>query len=51
MQTIVNKKQAPGDYTVKWNGKNNNNQKVAPGIYYYRLENNNYRMTKSLIIN
>jgi len=51
IQTLVNKKQAPGTYQLEWNGINTKGKKLAAGIYLYRLSIDNYRMTKSLIIN
>jgi len=51
VQTLVNKKQAQGTYRVEWDGKNTKGKKLAAGIYLYRLSVDNYRMTKSLIIN
>ena len=31
-------KQAMGEYSVSWHGKDDNNEPVASGIYFYRLE-------------
>ena len=36
--TLVNKKQAPGFYSIDWNGKNIHGSKVASGIYIINLE-------------
>ena len=38
LQTLVNKNQLPGNYTVEWNGIDNNGNKLLPGIYLYRLK-------------
>ncbi|KAA3633943.1 MAG: T9SS C-terminal target domain-containing protein, partial [Calditrichaeota bacterium] len=37
VKTLVDKAQIPGDYTVQWDGKNEQNQPVSSGIYFYRL--------------
>ena len=43
--------QAPGEYTVKWDGNNSNGQKMACGIYYYQLKTDNkYTTTKKMVI-
>ena len=36
--TLVNEQLAAGNYVVKWEGKNQNNQSVASGIYLYNIE-------------
>ena len=51
VKTLVNKKQGPGNYNVKLGGKNAQGKKLKSGIYLYRLSLDNYRITKSMIIN
>ena len=36
--TLVNKHLAAGNYVVKWEGKNQNNQNVSSGIYFYNIK-------------
>ncbi len=36
--TLVNEQLAAGNYVVKWEGKNQNNQNVASGVYIYNLK-------------
>lgn len=36
--TLVNQQLAAGNYVVKWEGKNQNNQNVASGIYLYNIK-------------
>jgi len=33
-----------------WTGRDEQGQKVAPGIYFYKLETNDYKNTKKLIL-
>lgn len=36
--TLVNQKLATGKYVVRWEGKNQNNQNVASGVYIYNIK-------------
>ena len=33
IRTLIDKEQAPGNYTVTWNGRNNRGQSVSSGVY------------------
>ena len=35
--TLVSKKLTPGKHTVQWNGKNDADQRVSSGVYFYQL--------------
>jgi hypothetical protein len=49
ISTLVdNPRQAPGSYTVSWDGKNNSNQDVASGMYFYRIVSNTEKGKSSL---
>ena len=37
IKTLKEEQQSSGNYSVKWNGKNNNGQQVASGIYICRI--------------
>jgi N-acetylneuraminic acid mutarotase len=43
--TLVNEIQAPGEYSVKWNG-----QGYPSGIYIYRLRAGDFRETRKLVL-
>lgn len=45
VQVLVNKTQAAGTYYKKFNGIN-----LASGVYFYRLEINNYVSTKKMVL-
>ena len=51
IKTLVKGHKAAGKYNIKWDGTGNNGQKLAKGIYLYRLQVNNRVKTRSLIIN
>jgi hypothetical protein len=38
VQTLVNKKQQTGKYSILWDGKNKKGEIVASGIYFYTLQ-------------
>ncbi|MEO0137382.1 MAG: T9SS type A sorting domain-containing protein [candidate division WOR-3 bacterium] len=40
----------PGDYKISWNGFDDNNRKVAGGVYFCRFEAEDYIATKKFII-
>ena len=50
VRTLVNRKEKPGYYTVKWDGRDSNHKKLASGIYFCKLESGDYRITKKLIL-
>lgn len=50
VNTLVNRKLEAGTYTETWNGLDSNNQKVGSGIYFYRLDAENYSATKKMIL-
>jgi hypothetical protein len=47
--TLVNSAQTPGCYTVKWDGRDWNNQQVSNGVYFYKLQTGDKQATKKLI--
>jgi hypothetical protein len=46
---IVNQEQAPGTYEVEFKSTSDN-QQLASGIYFYRLQCGNFAVTKKMII-
>ena len=38
IRTLVSEVQAPGEYTIEWDGKNGSHQPVNPGIYFCKLK-------------
>lgn len=37
VRTLVNEHQNADNHTIEWNGKDNNGNKVASGVYFYKL--------------
>jgi len=48
--TLINKNQTAGNHSVTWNGANNQNQQVSSGIYFYRIETNDFTTTKKMTL-
>ncbi|MFQ5706514.1 MAG: FlgD immunoglobulin-like domain containing protein [bacterium] len=50
VQTLVDKEQAPGFYTVRWDGTDRNGRHVTSGVYLYRLQSGAFVATKKMIL-
>ncbi|RKX30837.1 MAG: hypothetical protein DRP46_04605 [Candidatus Zixiibacteriota bacterium] len=48
--TLVDGEYAPGYYSVDWDATSDNGSEVASGIYFYRIEANNFSNTKKLML-
>jgi len=49
VKTLVNEKQAAGNYNVVWNGKDETDKPCASGIYFYKISTNNFTDVKKMI--
>lgn len=50
VRTIQMGIQNPGNQSVFWNGRDQNEQKVAAGIYFYQLNAGGFAATKKLVV-
>ena len=50
VRTLVNNNLSAGTHSVRWNGKDEQGQLVASGLYLYQLSAGGKRMTKRLIL-
>jgi hypothetical protein len=50
VKTLVNASIEPGVYSINWNGKNERDQQVASGVYFYQLKTDNYLKTNKLLL-
>jgi hypothetical protein len=50
VQVLVNGLVPAGKHVAAWNGLDQHGQRVAKGVYFYRLETENFTTTKKLII-
>lgn len=50
VRTLINEEEVSGVYKVIWNSKNDRNQTVSAGIYFYKFQTPNYTETKKLLL-
>lgn len=50
VRTLVDDKVEKGRHTVVWNGKNDLGNEVASGIFFYRMESDDYTTTRKMIL-
>ena len=50
VRTLQNSQQAAGKYTVQWNGLNETGSAINPGIYFYRLQTEDYTQARKLLM-
>ncbi len=48
--TLVDNHQAPGTYTIEWNGKDNSGKQVSSGVYFYRIEAGKFSELRKMIL-
>jgi len=48
--TLVNDHQQVGYYSVRWDGRTENGERVANGIYFYRLTTDDFQSTEKMLI-
>jgi len=50
VKEIVNDFKNPGIYSAVWNGRDNYNNKVSSGIYFYSINTENFNSVKKMIL-
>jgi subtilisin family serine protease len=50
VKTLVNDIKNAGYHTVVWNGKDNADKPVSSGIYFYKLQTDNYQSVRKMIL-
>ena len=50
VKTLVNESRNAGVHFTAWNGMDNNNRKVASGLYFYKLDASDYTSVKKMIM-
>ncbi len=50
VKTLISKEMNAGNFSVEWNGTNSYGEKLASGIYLYRLESGNLIQSKKMIL-
>jgi len=49
IRTLVNEEKSAGNYTVSWNGKNEQSEMVPSGVYYYQIKTADYSQTQKMV--
>jgi hypothetical protein len=50
VRTLVDEYKEAGYHTVRWDGRNQDGNEVASGVYFYRLVTNDFSSTKKMIM-
>jgi len=50
VKTLINETLPTGSHSVIWKGNDDNNSKVASGIYLYKMKSGNYSSTRKMIL-
>jgi len=51
VQTVVNnQKLSPGEHSFTWDGKNDDGQPVAAGIYFFKMTSGKYSTTRKIVL-
>ena len=50
VRTLEDRDRLPGRYEVGWNGENDRGERVAAGVYFYRLTAPGYSQTRKLVL-
>ena len=48
--TLVDKEMPPGSYVADWNSTSDNGKEVTSGVYFYKLEADNFIETKKMLL-
>ena len=50
IKTLVNKVNAPGRYSVSWNGTNDDSKLLSTGMYFYKMRAEGFESVKKLML-
>ena len=49
VKTLVDEQRFPGEYTARWEGRNQRDETVSSGIYIYQLVAGDFKLTKRML--
>jgi serine protease len=50
VKTLVGETKAAGNYSLAWNGKDDNGQPVSSGVYLYRMDTEGFSSTRKMML-
>jgi len=50
VKTLVNEFKIPGEYSIIWNGRDDNHNILSSGQYYYQLKVGDFNSSKKMIL-
>ncbi len=50
VKTLLDNEYEFGDYLIKWNGRNNQNDPAASSVYFYKFETDKYQKVKKILL-
>ena len=50
VRTLVTERQAPGRYSVVWNGRDDQGRSVSTGVYFYRLHTEEFTQSHKMML-
>ena len=50
MRTLVEGQMSAGEFKVTWDGRNDSGAQLASGVYLYKIEAPNLRLTKKVTL-
>ncbi len=48
--TLTNTSMSPGNYSIRWDGRLDNREKAASGVYFYRLQTDRFLETRKMLL-
>ncbi len=48
--TLLNENMSAGNHSVTWNGRSDNGESVATGVFFYRLQSKDFDQTKRMLL-
>jgi len=50
VKTVVDQAFPAGIHPVRWDGRDSDGQRVASGVYFYRMESGDFRATRKMLV-
>ena len=50
VRTLVDRVKPAGSYTINWDGTDTDGKALATGVYFYRLETEEFTKTKKMLL-